>query len=208
MLTHADIWRALDRLADRFATSPSGLAREAGLDPTSFNRSKRRSANGKDRWPSTESLSKVLTVVNMSFEDFATLAAGGSARGSSVPLIGLAQAGDDGFFDDSGFPVGSGWDEVRVPGTVHESCYALQIAGDSMAPVFRAGDRVLVDPGQAPRRGDRVVVKTIDGEIMAKELHRLSAHKVTLISLNPDYDDRELSRKDVEWIARIVWVSQ
>lgn len=208
MLTHNEIWIAIDRLAEKSGRSPSGLAIEAGLDATSFNRSKRVSGAGKNRWPSTESVSKILSVAGVSFEDFAALAGGAKNRGSSVPLIGLAQAGENGFFDDSGFPVGSGWEEVRVPGVSHDGVYALQIVGDSMAPVFRAGDKVLVDPSESPRRGDRVVVKTIDGEIMAKELHRLTAHKVELISLNPNYDDRELRRKDVQWIARIVWCSQ
>ena len=208
MITHSEIWFAIDRLAEKTGRSPSGLAVEAGLDATSFNRSKRVSGSGKDRWPSTESVSKILSVVGVSFEDFATLAQGTQAQGAAVPLIGLAQAGENGYFDDSGFPVGSGWEEVRVPGTGFDGVYALQIAGDSMAPVFRAGDKVLVDPSQTPRRGDRVVVKTMDGEIMAKELHRITAHKVELISLNPDYDDRTLKRKDVQWVARIVWCSQ
>lgn len=208
MFTHTEIWTALDRLAETFSSSPSGLAREAGLDPTSFNRSKRLSGSGKPRWPSTESLSKVLAVVDMSFEDFASLAANTRGQGASVPVIGLAQAGDHGFFDDSGYPVGAGWDEVRMPGLTDENCYALEIVGDSMSPVFRAGDRVVVAPNQTVRRGDRVVVKTIDGEIMAKELHSLTQRKVGLVSLNPEYDDRELDRRNVQWIARIVWVSQ
>ena len=67
MLSHSDIWKALDRLAEKAGTSASGLARDAGLDPTSFNRSKRQSRDGKNRWPSTESVSKVLTVVGVSF---------------------------------------------------------------------------------------------------------------------------------------------
>ena len=97
---------------------------------------------------------------------------------------------------------------MRVPGLQSENVYALQIAGDSMAPVLRAGDRILVAPNEAVRKGDRVVVKTIDGEVMAKELYKQTAHKIELISLNPEYDDRILSKKDVSWMARIVWVSQ
>ena len=208
MLSHKDIWSALDRLAERTATSPSGLARQAGLDPTTFNKSKRQSPSGKDRWPSTESLSKVLGVVEMSFEDFARFADQSFARGPSVPLIGHAQAGDSGFFDDSGFPVGAGWDDVRVPGVRDPGAYCLEISGDSMAPVMRAGDRVVVSPNEPVRRGDRVVVKTNEGEVMAKELHRMSDAQIELISLNPDYDDRILPRKHVAWIARIVWIGQ
>jgi len=60
-MRHDDIWRAIDTLAAEHGLSPSGLARTAGLDPTSFNLSKRRSTDGKFRWPSTQSLAKILT---------------------------------------------------------------------------------------------------------------------------------------------------
>ena len=208
MFSHSDIWGALDRLAQALSTSPSGLARRAGLDPTTFNKSKRQSSSGKARWPSTESLSKVLSTVGMSFEDFARFADQAGAHGPSIPVIGLAQAGEHGFFDDAGFPLGGGWEDVRVPGVRDENVYCLQIAGDSMSPVLRAGDKVLVAPNETVRKGDRVVVKTVEGEVMAKELHIMSETHIELISLNKDYEDRHLSRKEVQWIARIVWVSQ
>ena len=68
LLTHEQIWSALDRLAARAGLSPSALARNAGLDPTTFNKSKRGGANGKLRWPSTESLSKVLAATGASLD--------------------------------------------------------------------------------------------------------------------------------------------
>jgi len=210
--SHSQIWHAIDLLAARFDMTASALAKLAGLDPTSFNRSKRVSsdAEARPRWPSTESLSKVLEATGVSFAEFAALAEGnGPATVRGVPLIGFAQAGDDGFFDDAGFPVGQGWDEIDFPGLAREGVYALEISGDSMAPVYREGDRIVVDPaGSEPRRGDRVVVKTVAGEVLAKEVARISARSIELKSLNPDYPGRTLERKDVAWIARILWASQ
>ncbi len=214
MLDHQDIWAALDKLAHRFSLSPSAMARQAGLDPTTFNKSKRQAADGKPRWPSTESLSKVLNMLGVDFADFAALAAHSTAgrfglsMGASIPLIGLAQAGNDGYFDDAGYPVGEGWDDIRVPGLRDDNAYALQISGDSMAPVLRHGDRVVVDPTDTIRRGDRVILKTKEGEVLAKELRRMNSNSVELASLNPDYPDRTIALSDVGWIARIVWVSQ
>ena len=208
MLSHGEIWGAIDRLALKLSISPSRLARDAGLDATSFNKSKRITAAGKPRWPSTESIAKVLYTVNMDFEDFACMAKSKGASGPAIPVIGLAQAGDEGFFDDAGFPCGGSWEDVRVPGELDENVYALEIAGDSMDPVLRAGDKVLVAPNAAVRRGDRVVVKTTEGEVMAKELRKLTDTRVELASLNPDYEDRTLSRQDIQWIGRIIWVSQ
>ena len=209
-LTHAQIWSAIDALARSRHLSASGLAKSAGLDPTSFNKSKRISSDTppRPRWPSTESVAKVLAATGASFAEFAQLAEPSPPRGRSVPLIGLAQAGADGFFDDAGFPVGQGWDEVELPSLGREGAYALEISGDSMSPVYRDGDRIVVAPDMEPRRGDRVVVKTRDGEIMAKELSRLTAGKIELRSLNPEYPPRNLDRRDVAWMARIIWASQ
>ena len=209
MLSHAEIWSALDALAQRFGMSPSALAKLAGLDPTSFNRAKRLSTDTppRPRWPSTESLAKVLGATGVSFADFAALASGPPRR-RSAPLIGLAQAGDRGFFDDAGFPTGEGWDEVEAPDGL-EGAYALTIAGDSMAPLYREGDRIIVRPGgREPRRGDRVVVKTTGGEVMAKEVARVAPDRLELRSLNPDYPGRTLMRAEIAWVARILWASQ
>ena len=208
MLSHGEIWGAIDRLALKLSISPSRLARDAGLDATSFNKSKRITPAGKPRWPSTESISKVLRTVDMGFEDFACMAKNKGASGPAIPVIGLAQAGDEGFFDDAGFPCGGSWEDVRIPGELDDNVYALEIAGDSMDPVLRAGDKVLVAPNANVRRGDRVVVKTLEGEVMAKELRKLTESVVELTSLNPEYEDRKLARKDVQWIGRIIWVSQ
>ena len=205
-MRHSDMWRGIDLLAEKHGLSPSGLAKQAGLDSTSFNKSKRISRDGKLRWPSTESVSKALAAVNATFEEFADLVEGRPGR--SVQLIGLAQAGNDGYFDDAGFPVGAGWDAIRFPGLEGESVYALEITGNSMEPVYREGDRVIVAPNAQVRRGDRVIVKTIEGEILAKTLGRMTASKVELISANPDYPVRETNREQISWIARILWASQ
>ncbi|MEH6744519.1 S24 family peptidase [Hyphomonas sp.] len=205
-MKHRDIWRGLDALAAHHGLTPSGLARRAGLDPTAFNPSKREGADGRPRWPSTESLARVLESVGSRFEDFAALVDG--RRGAIAPLIGFAQAGQDGFFDDAGFPVGGGWEEVRFPGLETESVYALEISGDSMEPAYRAGDRIIVSPGSEVKAGDRVVAKTIDGEVMAKVLARKNTRTVELASLNPAYPTRSFKPTEIAWLARILWASQ
>jgi phage repressor protein C with HTH and peptisase S24 domain len=209
MLTHTQIWTAIDALASRNGLSPSGLAKLAGLDPTTFNKSKRGTANGKLRWPSTESLAKVLAATGASLDDFVALVGGKrQARARLVPLIGMAQAGSRGFFDDAGFPAGSGWEEIAFPELADEHAYALEITGDSMLPVYRDGDRIVVSPAASVRRGDRVVAKTHAGEVMAKLLGRMSAQRVELKSLNPAYDDRAFPLSEIAFVHRIIWASQ
>lgn len=207
MLSHKQIWSGVDALASRYSLTPSGLGKLAGLDPTTFNRSKRFAPDGKPRWPSTESIAKVLEATGASFGEFASLAAGDGGR-RAIPLLGLAQAGEHGYFDDAGFPAGVGWDEVALPDASGEGVYALEISGDSMIPLYRPGDRIIVAPGVEVRPGDRVVVRTTGGEVMAKELGRVTARRIELISANPDYAPRLVDVGDVAWIARILWASQ
>ena len=77
-----------------------------------------------------------------------------------------------------------------------------------MKPAYRDGDVIVVSPAAPVRRGDRVVVKTKNGEVMVKELKRKTAKSIELQSLNSAHRDRTLSMSDVEWVARIVWASQ
>ena len=207
-LTHHQIWTALDRLAARAKLSPSGLAKKSGLDPTTFNKSKRITPDGRARWPSTESVAKALQATGVSVESFVSLISDSSSNARAVPLIGLAEAGSGGYFDDGGLPAGKGWDEIAFPAVNDDNAYALEVSGDSMQPAYRDGDIIIVSPAAPVRRGDRVVVKTKNGEVMAKELKRQTAKQVELKSLNLDHAERTLSHDDVEWIARIVWASQ
>jgi phage repressor protein C with HTH and peptisase S24 domain len=221
MLSHERIWSAIDALAERHKLSPSGLARRAGLDPTSFNKSKRQAGDGRFRWPSTESISKVLDATGTSLNDFLGLVQGEEIesvlpdgpfppQAGSIPLLGFAQAGAGGFFDDGGFPAGQGWDVVDFPTSPANKAgvYALEVQGDSMMPLYRDGNILIVEPGAQVRRGDRVVVKTREGEVMAKVLFRQTAKTIELLSLNTDHPNRTFAPSEIEWIARIIWASQ
>lgn len=209
MLKHNDVWKAVDRLAAAYGLSASGLARKSGLDPTTFNKSKRTTREGKLRWPSTESVSKILAATGADLQEFvAYIENGERSAPRNVPLIGFAQAGAEGYFDDAGYPTGGSWDEISFPGSTDPHAFALEIAGDSMEPVFRDGDTVVVSPEAGVRRGDRVVVKTLNGEVTCKVLKRKSAQRIELSSFNPAHKDREIALSDVDWIARIVWAAQ
>jgi phage repressor protein C with HTH and peptisase S24 domain len=214
-MRHDDVWRAIDTLAAEYGLSPSGLARKAGLDPTSFNLSKRQTGDGKVRWPSTESLSKVLTATGARLEDFTALVMGKRTvpdmrlKGrNKIPLIGMAQAGSEGFFDDGGYPAGAGWEEVELPTTADANAYALSISGDSMEPVYRDGDAVIVSPASPVRVGDRVVARATDGAVMAKLLTRRTATRIELSSLNPAHALLRFAVEDIVWMHRIIWASQ
>lgn len=218
MFSHRSIWDSIDALASRHGLSVSGLARLSGLDATALNPSKRVGKDGRERWPSTESIAKILHATDENYENFmganthyhqnATTPYSAASDGNSVPLLGFAQAGAGGFFDPAGFPVGQGWEEVNFPGNDGSSTYALEVSGDSMSPAYRDGDILIVSPSEEVRRGDRVVVRTLDGEVTAKILHRQNVKTIELHSLNPEHSPRTLQKNEIDWIARILWASQ
>ena len=214
MLKHEEIWRAIDRLASTFGYSPSGLAKKSGLDPTSFNKSKRFGPDGKPRWPSTESISRILGATGATMSDFVSLVqdidSNAPSSGLSIPVIGFAKAGAKGFFDEEGYPQGDSWDEVHFPDfdAKQDDVYALKISGDSMEPLYREGDILVVSPKPKVRAKDRVVLKTSNGEIMAKEVVKQNSSQVEIKSLNPSHENRKIPKKDITWMGRILWVSQ
>ena len=205
MLTHGQVWGALDRLAERAGLSPSALARRAGLDPTTFNKSKRVAADGRERWPSTESLAKALAATGSSIDTFVQLLGDHGRDEQSVPLLGFTQAAHPGHFDAHGYPVGRGWDKVALPLAGEDRAFALRISGDALRPAYRDGDVIMVAPGMPIRRGDHVVVKTVAGEVVICEVKRRTSKTLELASLDGALPDRALAEHEVEWIARIAW---
>lgn len=209
MLTHLQVWSAIDRLAERAGLSASGLARRAGLDPTTFNRSKRMTATGRARWPSTESIAKALTATGTTIETFVALVGPrADARAPAVPLLGLAEAAADGHFDACGFPAGEAWEELAFPALDDAHAYALQVAGSALEPAYRDGDVMVVSPAAPVRRGDRVIARTSDGAVTAGELRRRTLRAIALQPLAAGAAERTLAAAEVLWMARILWVSQ
>ena len=210
MLSHERVWAAIDALAARHGMTASGLARKAGLDATSFNKSKRTSPEGRDRWPSTESVAKILRATGATLEDFLRLVEPtGSLRRSMLPMIAMTQASAGRIFTEEGLPAsGPGWDEIEFPDFGQERVFALEVTGASMAPLYRDGDVLIVSPTASTRKGDRVVVCTTSGEILAQELKRRSAKTLELTSFAKDAEDRTIPAEDIAWVARIMWARQ
>jgi len=208
LFSHSQIWQAIDRLAEANGMSASGLARAAGLDATAFNKSKRATPHGRLRWPTTESVSKCLAATRTSLNEFAGLVHGAQGLQRTVPCIHLAYAGASDLFDDAGRPAGDGWDRINLPGIDDPCAYALTISGDTMMPVYRDGDTVIVSPAAPVRPGGRVVVKTGDGEILARRLHRETGRKLELACFDPQQPMLTIERTSMKWMARIIWTSQ
>ena len=166
-MRHEDVWRALDTLAAEKGLSPSGLARAAGLDPTTFNRSKRRTRAGL-RWPSTESLSRVLHATGVGLEAFTALVGGARAlatnrhhRGGGqrhLPVLPLSRLGDAELFDGSGHPRRENWEQIEAPQPAGPHDYAVRVDSERFEPAFRDGGILLVSPDTLLGPGDRALL--------------------------------------------------
>ena len=212
MFTHSAIWAALDGLAERYKLSPSGLARAAGLDATTFNKSKRFTTSGRERWPSTESLAKVLEATGASFDEFISLLVSAHPNvdilGRFIPLIDMDLASRGDVFDSAGLPVSDSWDEINFPEVRDEHMFALEVVVDDYEPVYWAGDILVVSPQAELRRGDRVVVRFENERVEARTFLRQTARKVELADLINHETVEMFERGRVSWISRIVWVRQ
>ncbi|POF63177.1 phage repressor protein [Novacetimonas maltaceti] len=163
MISHEDIWRALDLLATERGMTPSGLARAAGLDSTTFNPSKRMTPSGRPRWPGTESLARTLSATGISLEGFGRLMNGHGDRSAGahhehlriVPFSELRQAA---LFDEAGLPCGERWETWDFHGLADHHSYAVLVDSDNMEPVFRNGAVLVVSPTAAIRQHDRVLL--------------------------------------------------
>jgi phage repressor protein C with HTH and peptisase S24 domain len=186
--------------------SVSALAKKSGLDPTTFNRSKRLSNYGKERWPSTESLNKILHYLGMSMSDFVNNYLGEDEKSAAnqrfIPLFKFQDLELNKFVDNKGNLNGKFEDEIVFPAHC-ANLYAVEIMDNNLNPIYRCGDRLIVCAQCPIRRGDRLVMKTSRG-IMACELVNQSANRMECKNLANQHI-LILSVAEIDWMARIFW---
>jgi phage repressor protein C with HTH and peptisase S24 domain len=213
-MKQADIWLGIDHLADQVGVSPARLARMAGLDQAVFSAGRRRKPNGDLRWPSMESLAKVLEVAGVSLGDFVNYMHGNPATrsGFKLPTLTLEKAADETFYDEDGFPTGTGWDLVEFPDVQDPHCFGLLIQSDDFEPVFRQGDLLVCAPGISVRRGDRVVYRlrnslTDHGGLSIGTLLRQTPYTMDIAPLNGG-DVETIQAQHISQLTRIAWARQ
>jgi phage repressor protein C with HTH and peptisase S24 domain len=205
MLTHSQIWIAIDTLARRQGLTPSALAKRAGLDATTFNRSKRQSADGNPRWPSTESIAKILAATGVSVDEFLAIVTQ-DASVSRLPFQFTDHLAPDSF-DAEGRPQGAGWEKIEPLPGLRGDAFAIGLAGDDFAPAYRQGDVVIASQSAPRRRGDRVLLLAADGSLMLGELRSETSQQLRLRSFS-GADLPAWKTREIRLLARILWVSQ
>ena len=215
MLKHTGIRRAIDLMAGQHGLTASGLARKAGLDPTTFNKSKRVTASGRCRWPSTESVAKALEAVDATLDDFVSFVhENGNEENRNgrtphaIPVAAQSQAAVASAFGDTGEPRGGIWHRRQIPEISDPDAYAIAVEGDAYRPVLRDGALVVAAPQANMHQGDRIVVRLASAEIILAELVGRSEERIVIKPLCGDGENQALTIDEIAAMHRIVWAEQ
>ena len=123
----------------------------------------------------------------------------GHARGGTVPVVGHAQLGVHGYFEEIDFPVGHG-DGYLVIHSDDPNAYGLRVSGDSMHPRIKNGEYVLIEPNKPFHAGDEVMVRTLDGQAMIKEFIYLRDGMYRFDSVNQNHPPLHIAQGQVSKI--------
>ena len=203
MFSHNDIWIAIDRLADSRGFSPSGLARQAGLDPTAFNKSKRVSPTGKPRWPSTESLAKILTVTNCTMADLLVLMDSTPGTISNyVPFVTYAAL-------LKGRIVPPANPEIYPVHTeTGPDAFAVQLGDSAFHPLFREGAVIVAEPISKPSAGDRILLFSREDGLKGGIVESVQKRVWSVMLPDDNFSTGKFQDDSVDWVARILWSTQ
>jgi len=144
-------------------------------------------------------------------EDISPMPAGNSRRADwvEVPRLPLGASAGPGAFAHEEVPIdafrfSTRW--LRGQGLDPAMLSAIAVAGDSMEPLLRDGDEILVDRTPRPLR-DGIHVVRVGDVLMVKRVQAGVPGRVVLESENPAYRSIELPPEDVAVIGRVVWKS-
>lgn len=206
-MQYEQVWNAVDKLASSQGLSPSGLAKKAGLDATTFNKSKRIRPDGKKRWPSLDSINKILEVSGITFEQFYNLAEGESAVKftPSIPFIKFTQLNKQPRIQNKELHTGT-WNKIRFPDS-KDKLYAIDLDNEDFAPLYRYGTLVIASKNSEIRRRDRIIIVDINGQLDIKEFIRRTASSLEVVDINSGLE-ASVNLSDIKLVNRIVWASQ
>lgn len=206
-MKYENVWDAVDKLAKKHGLSPSGLAKLAGLDATTFNKSKRIRPDGKKRWPSLDSINRLLEIFNITFEQFYALSSCSEDKETgSIPFIKLSELNLEIDADSKKIDT-QNWNKVLFP-DFKDALYAVEVDYDAYAPIFRPGTLIIVSENSDIRKGDRVIIFLNDGNIFLREFIRRTPSKLVVANFNIPNDEETIAIADIKLINRIVWCSQ
>ena len=203
MFTHEEIWVALDRLAEAHNYSTSGLAKKAGLDPTTFNKSKRITPDGKPRWPSTESIAKSLAATEATLLDLIgfienTALTPTSAGFSTFEHYDLSQ-NELKRLNQKNLPT-----IIDAP----ENSFAITITTPQWTPTYKKGTTLIAYPTDNFEPDNIIFIETHDSQFFIMTVDSIEEEVIALRAIVINEPDRRIERADILKSAKVLWASQ
>lgn len=213
MVTDDPRARLLQLSAGR-GVSLSELSRMIGRNPSYLQQFVRKGSPRKLEEIDRATLARFFGVAEGALgapEEKSSALSGKSPRGGwiGIPRLPLGASAGPGAFAEGEEPFGTfgvtaAW--LRQHNLDPAMLSAISVVGDSMEPLLRDGDEILVDRTLRPWR-DGIHVVRVDGALLVKRLETGRPGVVVLKSDNRIYDPIELPHAEVEVIGRVVWKS-
>ena len=207
-MKYETVWSAVDNLAESLGLTVSGLAKKSGLDSTTFNKSKRIRPDGNKRWPSLDSINKVLEYCNITFEEFYNYGNNydGHSNVQTIPFARLSNCLIS-IMPDGNAPDTSQWEKMAFPIRMN-GAYALEVDTTEYDPTYKKGTTILVQKNSKIRHGDRIAIFMNDGNKILAEFAFRKSQTIELHSLANHSDILSVKIDDIAFINRIAWASQ
>jgi SOS-response transcriptional repressor LexA len=147
--------------------------------------------------PSAEALTGLMVDAMQTAEE-----PGPADQADAIPVYGAARDGGDQEMHLDGRPI----DWVLRPPFLRNvrQAYAMQVLGDSMRPMYRAGQLLYVNPFRVARPEMGVVIYKRNGAVLVKELVRRTAARLVVQEYQPKEREFALAADDIQTIHTVV----
>ncbi|MFM4647545.1 LexA family protein [Aeromonas bivalvium] len=130
-------------------------------------------------------------------------------QGNRVPILSYVQAGNWREMCEQATAFDGNVEYVSASADIGPCGFGLWLRGDSMLPLFKEGDLIIVDPDEAPHPGDFVVAKNGSEEATFKKyrprgIDENGQEVFELVPLNDDYPTMHSDRQHIQIIGVMV----
>ena len=130
-------------------------------------------------------------------------------QGNRVPILSYVQAGNWREMCEQATTFDGNVEYISAGGEIGPYGFGLWLRGDSMLPLFKDGDLIIVDPDESPQLGDYVVAKNGSDEATFKKyrprgIDESGQEVFELVPLNDDYPTMHSDRQHIQIIGVMV----
>jgi SOS-response transcriptional repressor LexA len=112
-----------------------------------------------------------------------------------IPVLGWAHAGQASNYDE----LPQSWQRMIPTDCRDAKAFAVSLEGDSMEPMFRDGDMLVLMPSQQIHNGCMAVVRLVSDGVLLRRVE-IRGDRLRLVPINPRYEVDEVGMDEVSWV--------